>query len=93
VGIRAHADWRQPRGTKEALEALIEPTKREDGYVNYDLRQGVEDPDFLTFYENWGSGEKLDAHLAGPHLVDFAAKMGDLLDDAGLSINRVRRIA
>jgi quinol monooxygenase YgiN len=53
----------------------------------------VEDPDFLTFYENWGSGEKLDAHLAGPHLVDFAAKMGDLLDDAGLSINRVRRIA
>ena len=22
---------------KEAREALIEPTKREDGYVNYDL--------------------------------------------------------
>ena len=72
---------------KAALEALIEPTKQEDGYVNYDLHQGVEDPDFFTFYE------KLDAHLAAPHLVDFAAKMGDLLDDAGLSINRVRRIA
>lgn len=78
---------------KAALEALIEPTKQEDGYVNYDLHQGVEDPDFFTFYENWVSGEKLDAHLTAPHLVDFAAKMGDLLDDAGLSINRVRRIA
>jgi hypothetical protein len=53
----------------------------------------VEDPDFFTFYENWGSGEKLGAHLAAPHVVDFAAKMGDLLDDAGQSINRVRRIA
>jgi quinol monooxygenase YgiN len=78
---------------KAALEALIEPTKQEDGHVNYDLHQDVEDPDFFTFYENWVSGEKLDAHLAAPHLVDVAAKMGDLLDDAGLSINRVRRIA
>lgn len=50
-------------------------------------------PDFFTFYENWVSGEKLDAHLAAPHLVDFTAKMGDLLDDKGLSINRVRHIA
>jgi len=68
---------------KAALEALIEPAKQEDGYVNYDLHQGVDDPGFFTFYENWVSGEKLDAHLAAPHLVD----------DAGLSINRVRRIA
>ena len=61
--------------------------------MNYDLHQGVGDPDFLTLYENWVSGEKLGAHLAAPHLVDFAAKIGDLLDGAGLSINRVRRIA
>ena len=52
----------------------------------------MEDPDFFAFYENWVSGEKLDAHLAAPHLADFAAKMDDFLDDAGLSINRVRRI-
>jgi quinol monooxygenase YgiN len=76
-----------------ALEALIEPTRQEDGYVNYDLHQGVEDPDLFSFYENWVSGERLDAHLAAPHLVDRAAKMDDLLDDAGLSINRVPRIA
>jgi Antibiotic biosynthesis monooxygenase len=29
---------------KAALEALIEPTRQEDGYVNYDLHHGVEDP-------------------------------------------------
>ena len=46
---------RAPRGKREelkaALDALIEPVKREDGYVNYDLRQAVEDPDFFTYLE------------------------------------------
>jgi quinol monooxygenase YgiN len=78
---------------RAALEALIEPTSQEEGYVNYDLHQGVEDPRFFTFYENWHSGAHLDAHLAAPHLVDFAGKMGDLLDESGLTVNRVRRIA
>ena len=78
---------------KAALEALIEPTRHEDGCVNYDLHQGVEDPRFFTFYENWLSGEHLDAHLASPHLVDFANKIGELLDQTGLTVNRVRRIA
>lgn len=78
---------------RAALEALVEPTSQEEGYVNYDLHQGVEDPRFFTFYENWLSGDHLDAHLAAPHLVDFASRMGDLLDESGLTVNRVRRIA
>ena len=35
---------------RAALEALIEPTSREKGYVNYDLHQGIEDPDRFFFY-------------------------------------------
>jgi quinol monooxygenase YgiN len=35
----------------------------------------------------------LDAHLATPHLVDFADRMGDVLDEDGLTITRLRRIA
>ncbi len=78
---------------KAELEALIEPTSKEDGYVNYDLHQGVEDPSVFFFYENWESGEKLDAHLATPHLVRFAGLVGDLIDENGLTITRLRRIA
>ena len=78
---------------RAALEALIEPTSQEAGYVNYDLHQGVEDPDAFFFYENWESGEHLDAHLAAPHLVEFAARIFELLDEGGLTVNRVRRIA
>jgi quinol monooxygenase YgiN len=78
---------------KAALEALIEPTTQEAGYVNYDLHQGTEDPDRFFFYENWESPEHLDAHLTQPHLVEFAGLADGLLDESGLSINRVRRIA
>lgn len=78
---------------RQALEALIRPTSQEKGYVNYDLHQGEEDPDMFFFYENWESGEDLDAHLANDHLVAFAARIPELLNEQGLTVNRVRRIA
>ncbi|MDQ2810540.1 MAG: antibiotic biosynthesis monooxygenase [Actinomycetota bacterium] len=78
---------------RTALEALIKPTTEERGYVNYDLHQGVEDPSEFFFYENWESAGDLDAHLNAPHLQHFSATMGDLLDDDGLTITRLRRIA
>ena len=76
---------------REALEALIAPTAKEAGYINYDLHQGVEDPAVFALYENWESGEALDAHLAAPHLQEFVGRMDDLLD-GGLQISRLRRI-
>ena len=89
--MRARAGKEQ--ALREALEGLIEPTAQEKGYVNYDLHQGVEDPRWFFFYENWDSAEDLDAHLAAPHLVEFAGRLGDLLDESGLVLERVRRIA
>ena len=78
---------------RSALEALIEPTSQEDGYVNYDLHESVEAPGTFFFYENWESAGQLDAHLATPHLVEFAGRIEELLDADGLTITRLRRIA
>ena len=78
---------------RSELEALIAPTSAEDGFVNYDLHESVEEPGAFFFYENWESAEKLDAHLATPHLVRFADLAPGLLDEDGLTINRLRRIA
>ena len=78
---------------RSELEALIEPTSQEDGFVNYDLHESVDAPGTFFFYENWESGAQLDAHLATPHLVRFAEIMGGLLDENGLTINRLKRIA
>lgn len=78
---------------RAALEALIEPTSQEKGCVNYDLHQAEDEPGKFFFYENWDSAADLDAHLAAPHLVDFAGRLDALLDEDGLTITRVRRIA
>jgi len=77
---------------RAALESLVEPTSQESGYVDYALHRSVEDPALFVFYENWESGEHLDAHLAAPHLVDFAGRLDELLD-GGLTIMRLQRIA
>jgi len=77
---------------REALEALIEPTQQEAGYVNYDLHQSISDPAVFYFYENWESGGHLDAHLDTPHLQQFAGRLHELLDGE-LNIERLRRIA
>src|SRR3712207_9518433 len=69
------AYMRAAPGTREelraALEALVEPTSQEKGYVNYDLHQGEEDPDSFFFHDNWESGEDLAAHLTASHLQAF----------------------
>jgi hypothetical protein len=79
VIARMHAKPGKEQELRTALEALIEPTSREKGYVNYDLHQGVEDPGWFFFY--------------APHLVEFAGRLDDLLDEHGLVIERVQRVA
>lgn len=78
---------------RRELTALVEPTSQEEGFVNYDLHESIEQPGTFYLYENWESAEALDAHLAMPHLTRFAGMLDDLLDDDGLRINRLRRIA
>ena len=78
---------------RKALTALVEPTSKEAGFVNYDLHQSLSDPAFFALYENWETLELHDAHMATPHLQDFGSRLDDLLDDDGLNVHQMRRIA
>lgn len=78
---------------RSALQVLVEPTTREKGYVNYDMHESISEPGVFYFYENWESEADLDAHLSSPHLEEFKARLGDLLDDRGLTVTRLRRVA
>ena len=77
---------------RQALTDLVQPTSQEEGFVNYDLHESLEQPGLFYLYENWESAEQLDAHLAAPHLQQFAGSLDDLVE-GGLHINRLRRIA
>ncbi len=63
----------------DELEALLAPTRQEEGCINYNFHRSGEDPARFMFYENWRSQQDLDAHLARPHLVRFLGLAGELL--------------
>ena len=64
---------------KKELLSLISPSHSDDGCINYDLHQDIEDKSVFIFYENWTSKEKLDNHLQTPHLKSFIAKAETML--------------
>jgi len=56
---------------KQGLLALLEPTRKEPGCINYDLHQSADTPGMFMFYENWKSKTDLDEHLKMAHMRDF----------------------
>jgi quinol monooxygenase YgiN len=64
---------------KQELLALIPPTRKEPGCINYDLHEDMENPARFVFHENWASMTDLEAHLERPHLKALMAKAGELL--------------
>ena len=64
---------------KKELSALVGPTRTEEGCINYDLHQSLDQKGHFRFYENWTSKELLDRHLQAAHVKRFIAKANELL--------------
>jgi quinol monooxygenase YgiN len=69
----------QEEAAKQALSALVAPTLKEEGCINYDLHQSFDHKGHFRFYENWTSKELLDRHLQSAHVKRFIAKTDQLL--------------
>lgn len=79
VVAHVHAKKGKEEETRKMLMALVEPTRREAGCLNYDLHQSDDDPALFVFYENWTAKAALDAHLTTPHVQNVLARAGELL--------------
>ena len=64
---------------QQVLQALVEPTRREQGLINYDMHVSNEDPGLFLFYENWRTKEEWDRHMKTPHLEAFAKRNDELV--------------
>lgn len=56
---------------KTEVLRLIEPTRKENGCIQYDLHQDNEKPEIFIVYENWDSLELWQKHMESNHLKDF----------------------
>ncbi|MCK4817457.1 antibiotic biosynthesis monooxygenase [bacterium] len=64
---------------RKELMSLVPQTRSEEGCINYDLHQSVDEKTLFMFYENWRSKEDLDKHLEMPYLKSFLEKADKIL--------------
>ena len=61
------------------LMALIEPSRKDAGCINYDLHRAQADATCFMFHENWESREHLDRHLAKADLQATLARVAKMV--------------
>ncbi|HYA15829.1 MAG TPA: putative quinol monooxygenase [Bryobacteraceae bacterium] len=64
---------------KNALLSVIEPVRKEEGCIQYDLHVSNSEPGKFLFYENWESPEALAKHAQAEHMKAFGAKAAALV--------------
>ena len=56
---------------KSELLKLIEPTRKEQGCLQYDLHQDNHNSKIFMFYEKWKNRELWQAHMNNEHLKAY----------------------
>lgn len=56
------------------LRALVNPTRKEDGCLRYDLYRSSDAPGAYLFYEIWASREHHRQHKNTPHFLRWSAR-------------------
>ena len=74
---------------RDVLSSIVEPTRKEDGCLRYDLFADLADPCRFTFIEEWTSAEALDAHSKSAHIAAGRAKLAGKMREP----NWVQRLA
>lgn len=64
---------------KAELVKMLEPTRREEGCIEYRLHQDTDNPALFLFYENWQSRACLERHVGSPHFRAYVAAVAELL--------------
>lgn len=61
------------------LRALVGPSRKEEGCLQYDLHRGKDHPGAFFFHEVWASREHHAAHTRTPHFLRWNARKDALL--------------
>jgi quinol monooxygenase YgiN len=73
----------QEQAVKDALVAMVEPTRKEEGCLCYNLHESKDDKTQFMFYEQWASQAALDAHGKTPHMKAMQKGIAGRLEKGG----------
>jgi quinol monooxygenase YgiN len=74
-----HARPEKIEDLKKELLTLVPPVLEEDGCLQYDLHQDLDDPTVLFFYENWRDRASWEKHMEQPYIQALGGKADELL--------------
>jgi len=60
---------------KEAALSITEESRAEEGNINYDIHQAIDDPTVFVWHETWTSKAAIDDHFETDFFKDFFAKV------------------
>lgn len=61
------------------LRALVGPTRKEEGCLQYDLHRGADQPSAFLLHEVWASREHHAAHTRSAHFLRWNARKDALI--------------
>ncbi len=64
----------------QELVKLIKPTREEEGNIQYELHQSIEDPAIFIFYENWETKKLWQTHMESDHLKHWGKISPDIVE-------------
>lgn len=63
---------------KQVALSLVEVSREEEGNINYDLHQAIDDETVFIWHETWANKAALDEHFAMPYFGKFFAKVDEI---------------
>jgi len=66
---------------KQAALAIIADSRAEDGCLNYDFHQSLDDATLFFWHETWANKAALDAHFEKPYFAELGAKLKDIAEE------------
>jgi quinol monooxygenase YgiN len=66
---------------KRAAMAIVDDSRAEEGCLNYDFHQAIDDATIFLWHETWTNQAALDAHFAMPYFAELGDKLKDITEE------------
>ncbi|WP_330115167.1 putative quinol monooxygenase [Pseudomonas sp. JS3066] len=78
--LHAHTRPEKADEFESLFRAYVEPSRAEEGCVEYHMLRDAQDPSLFIFFEVWQSRAAFDFHCALPHMQSFHENRMDYLE-------------
>ncbi len=63
---------------KQMALSIADDSRSEEGNINYDIHQAIDDPTVFVWHETWKNKAALDEHFEKDYFKSFFARAGEL---------------